>query len=137
MKKIKKFSLLISLIFLAFCCNKEDKEKELEKEVVIEVEENEEVNDSFDIVGLWVEKFPELHDHIADTLIFTSDNIIKEHFFFDGFQYNEKPDTIIIFKDEYIRKYFFQIESASEMIIFSFLDRSPLTIEKNIHYQKI
>lgn len=138
MKNIKILSLLFSMfLLLAVCCTKETKEVETEVELEVELEPETEVQDSFDIVGLWVEKFPELHDGIADTLIFTSDNIIKEHFFFDGFQYNEKPDTIIIFQDEYIRKCAFEIKSNSEMIIFNFLDRSALATEKDIHYQKI
>ncbi|WP_235295976.1 hypothetical protein [Portibacter marinus] len=122
MKNFIQITIIAMVIFFTNC------EK---KQVGIEP------NEQFQLVGEWEEKFPELHDGIADTLVFTEDNIVKEHFFFDGFNYEERTDTIIIFQDENIRKYFFEIISPTEMIIYHFLDRASTASEKDIHYQKI
>ncbi|GLR16482.1 hypothetical protein GCM10007940_10970 [Portibacter lacus] len=119
----------------AVCCTKEGKEKEVEE--VKEVKEvKEEVKDSFDIVGLWVEKFPELFDGVPDTIVFTEDLKIGKHFFYTDYNYRQTTDSLILFNDERTRWFTYEFSDSSEVIIYNFLDRSTSDADKDISFLK-
>lgn len=119
MRNIKFVSLLFSFL-LVLCCTRQEKEME----------------ESFEIIGLWVEKDPELFDGVSDTIVFTEDFKIKKHFFFKGYNYEHVTDTLIFYNDVHRRERYYEMLNSKEIKIYNFTDRLTTDQQKDISFIK-
>jgi hypothetical protein len=117
--KMSNFLILISIFLIGVCCSKKDTESIKDK-----------------LVGTWIERNPELFDGISDTLVFTDDFVVRKHFYFNDWKFSIHNDTISFQNEGVIRNFVFSYNSANELIIYNFLDRSITAQVKNISYTK-
>lgn len=90
------------------------------------------------LIGEWVEEDPLLYDGISDTIVFTENNIVEKHFFFNGWKYEvENCDNIIFTKleDKYERKV--EFISDDRIVIYNFIDRLLSNEIKDITFVKM
>ncbi len=126
---------LLAIVIIAIACEKnEQATKQVNKEIAEAIAPN---KYNISIIGTWIEKSPGLFDGISDTIIFTEDELIRKHFYFEGWSYTISSDSISFQKDEKIRKYLYSISKNNEMIIYNFLDRSITCVVKDIQFIKI
>ena len=91
------------------------------------------------IIGTWIEKYPELHDGVSDTITFSIYGFAKDHFYFRGWEYCVYNDTISFQRNDTIIKYMYSYaeNNEKEIIIYNFLDRSITCVVKDIEFVKI
>lgn len=119
----KTYLLLAAILLIASNCSKDDSDKPKTFES--------------NLIGTWIEKYPELFDGISDTIVFTDQSLVKKHIIFDGWHYSATSDTIVFQKDEKTIKCAYAIINENEMTIFNFIDRTITSEVKNMQFIKI
>ena len=90
------------------------------------------------LTGEWVEEDPLLYDGISDTIVFTANNLVKKHVFFNGWKYEVKKCTTITFthlEDKYEKK--IEFISDDRIVFYNFIDRLLTNEVKDIKFIKI
>lgn len=118
--KMIKLLLTVSVFVIGFGCTKSNPEHSKNK-----------------IIGIWIEKNPELFDGIPDTIILTEELLVKKHFYFDGWSYSTSSDTISFQRNEKVKKFLYSTSHENEMVIYNFIDRTMTPSVKDIQFTKI
>lgn len=119
---MKKILLLAFASMLLASCEKDEKE----------FSKNE-----TNIIGTWVETYPELFDGVSDTIAFAKDSLINKHFYFNGWNYLVTLDTISFTKDGKRINFLYSVIDEDNIVIYDFLDRSITTQVKDIQFTKV
>ena len=119
----KTYLLLAAILLIASNCSKDDSDEPKTFES--------------NLIGTWIEKYPELFDGISDTIVFTDQSLVKKHIIFDGWRYSATSDTIIFQKNEETRKFQYSITNEKELTIYNFIDRLITQDVKNMQFIKI
>ncbi len=88
------------------------------------------------IIGVWVETYPELFDGVSDTIVFAKDSLINGHFYFNGWNYLVNRDSISFSKDGKRMSFLYSVTDEDNIVIYDFLDRLITSQVKNIHFTK-
>jgi hypothetical protein len=94
---------------------------------------------NIDIQGTWIEKYPLKFDSVGDTLVFSKNGTIENHFYFKTWNY-QLLDNNLIFSNSFLNKTLtFSVVNikSNEIEIQNFIDRSITSNVKNIVYTKI
>lgn len=118
--KTNSHVLIFSVIVLGFCCSKGNFENEDRK-----------------LCGTWIEKYPQLYDNVSDTIVFTDALVVENHFYFKGYAYKQKRDSIEFLNNDEVKRFLFEFLNLNEIVIHNFMDRSITSEVKNIHFLKL